>query len=109
MDREALSCALYLIKNSPNLTTLSIRSSSRSSSTDSLDLEVFPDFKLDHLQNLWIVAMRILPIEFKFLKLLMSRASMLKQAFVEVDSSVYSLEDLKVFKESIWEPYPIAS
>nr|XP_043625794.1 F-box/FBD/LRR-repeat protein At1g13570-like [Erigeron canadensis] len=108
-DRDALSSALYLIKNSPNLTTLSIKTITRPTSTDPLDLEDYSDLKLDHLHNLWMHGIRNLDMDLKFLKLVLAKAPVLKKAFMELDYNLPLLSDLQVLAELTRVPFPCAS
>ncbi|KAJ0683284.1 putative F-box domain, FBD domain, leucine-rich repeat domain superfamily [Helianthus annuus] len=74
-----------------------------------LDVEGYPDLKLDHLESLVIEMFSNLPLEMDFVKLIMAKSPVLKNVRIELNANVSVDEELKMLRELVSHPIPRAS
>ncbi|KAJ0630049.1 putative F-box domain, FBD domain, leucine-rich repeat domain superfamily [Helianthus annuus] len=77
--------------------------------TNFLDLEGYPDLKLDHLEMLEIQEFSNLPLEMEFVKLIMAKSPVLKKVRIVLRDNVSVDEELEMLRDLILLPFPRAS
>ncbi|KAJ0642674.1 putative F-box domain, FBD domain, leucine-rich repeat domain superfamily [Helianthus annuus] len=77
--------------------------------TNFLDLEGYPDMKLDHLETFWINNFSNLPLEMEFVRLIMAKSPVLKKVRILLNDNVSVDEEVKMLRELVSNPIPRAS
>ncbi|KAJ0445088.1 putative FBD domain-containing protein [Helianthus annuus] len=115
MEQNEISSALCMIRSSPVLETMIFlmydneKLPVQQTATNFLDLEGYPDLKLDHLETLWINNFSNLPLEMEFVRLIMAKSPVLKKVRIELNGNVSVDEELKMLRELVSNPIPRAS
>ncbi|KAJ0823244.1 putative F-box domain, FBD domain, leucine-rich repeat domain superfamily [Helianthus annuus] len=115
VEQNEISSALCIIRSSPVLETMKFliydneELPVQQTATNFLDLEGYPDLKLDHLETLWIEDFSNLPLEMEFVKLIMAKSPVLKKVRIELNFNVSVDEEPKMLRELVSNPIPRAS
>ncbi|MFS8028405.1 putative FBD domain-containing protein [Helianthus anomalus] len=115
VEQNEISSALSIIRSSPVLETMKFlmydneKLPVQQTATNFLDLEGYPDLKLEHLDTLWISNFRNLPLEMEFVKLIMAKSPVLKKVRILLNGNVSVDEELKMLREMVSNPMPRAS
>ncbi|XP_076946192.1 F-box/FBD/LRR-repeat protein At1g13570-like [Bidens hawaiensis] len=67
-----------------------------------LNLEDYPDLKLDHLERLVMVKFSNLPLQMEFVKLIMAKSLVLKKTRIWLDENVSIDEELKMLRDLMY-------
>ncbi|KAF5762134.1 putative FBD domain-containing protein [Helianthus annuus] len=114
-EQNGISSALCIIRSSPVLETMRFlmydneKLPVQQTATNFLDLEGYPDMKMDHLETLEIYDFSNLRLETEFVKLIMAKSPVLKKVLIELDDNVSVDEELKMLREMVLNPIPRAS
>ncbi|MFS8028378.1 putative FBD domain-containing protein [Helianthus anomalus] len=115
VEQNEISSALCIIRSSPVLETMKFLMDDneklpvQQTATNFLDLEGYPDLKLDHLETLEIYDFINLRLETEFVKLIMAKSPVLKKVRIELNDDVSVDEELKMLRELVSNPIPRAS
>ncbi|KAJ0683278.1 putative FBD domain-containing protein [Helianthus annuus] len=114
-EQNEISSALCIIRSSPVLGGIFFlmydneKLPVQQTVTNFLDLEGYPDLKLDHLETLEIGNFSNLSLEIEFVKLIMAKSPVLKKVRIELNGNVSIDEELKMLRELVSNPIPRAS
>nr|XP_043625795.1 F-box/FBD/LRR-repeat protein At1g13570-like [Erigeron canadensis] len=113
LDPVEVSSTLWLIKSSPNLKELMLKLHPPPIPMDNIivniGLQDHTGFNLDNLEELGMYSFSNLPIEMEFMKLIMANSSALKKVLVELDENVSVDQEVEMYRDLIWKPFPRAS
>nr|XP_043625890.1 F-box/FBD/LRR-repeat protein At1g13570-like [Erigeron canadensis] len=115
MKQDEISCALCLLRSSPNLEKINFQMYDnekfpvQQNSINSLDPEDYSDLKLDHLLQLEIYMFSNLFLEMEFVKLIMAKSPVLKKALIKFNDNVSADEEMGILRDLILLPFPRAS
>ncbi|XP_035840911.1 uncharacterized protein LOC110914957 isoform X2 [Helianthus annuus] len=115
VEQNEISSALCIIRSSPVLETMKFlmydneKLPVQQTATNFLDLEGYPDMKLDHLETFWINNFSNLPLEMEFVRLIMAKSPVLKKVRILLNDNVSVDEEVKMLRELVSNPIPRAS
>ncbi|MFS8028393.1 putative F-box domain, FBD domain, leucine-rich repeat domain superfamily [Helianthus anomalus] len=115
LEQNEISSALCIIRSSPVLEGIIFQMYDndklpvRQTPANFLDVEGYPDLKLDHLESLVIEMFSNLPLEMDFVKLIMAKSPVLKNVRIELNANVSVDEEVKMLRELVSHPVPRAS
>ena len=75
---------------------------------DFLDIQDSSGFKLDHLEELEMVAFNNLAIEIKFVKLVFASSPMLKKVRIELNADLLVDEEVRMLRDFVKVSFPRA-
>ncbi|KAM0047762.1 putative F-box domain, FBD domain, leucine-rich repeat domain superfamily [Helianthus debilis subsp. tardiflorus] len=114
-EQNEISSALCIIRSSPVLGGIFFlmdnndKSPVRQTPANFLDPEGYSDLKLDHLETLEIENFSKLPLEMKFVKLIMAKSPLLKKVKIMLNDNVSVDEEMKMLKDMLRFPFLRAS
>ncbi|KAL8268853.1 hypothetical protein R6Q59_002651 [Mikania micrantha] len=113
---DELRFVLLLVTSSPNLKKLKMETTYynekltvRRTPNNFLDLENYPDLKLDHLETLEIKMFSNSPLVMDFVKLVMAKSPVLKKVRIQLRGGVSVDDELKMLRGLILLPFRRAS
>ncbi|MFS8028397.1 putative F-box domain, FBD domain, leucine-rich repeat domain superfamily [Helianthus anomalus] len=115
VEQNEISSALCIIRSSPVLERINFLMSDNEklpvhqTPSNFLDPEDYPDLKLDYLVKLEIENFRKLPLEMKFVKLIMAKSPLLKKVKIELNDNISVYEEMKMLKDMLRLPFLRAS
>ncbi|XP_071739412.1 F-box/FBD/LRR-repeat protein At1g13570-like [Rutidosis leptorrhynchoides] len=114
-EQDVISSALCIIRSSPNLEKLYLQMYDnekmpiKESSIKFVDLKDDLSLTLDHLKHFEILRFSNNVFEIEFVKLIIAKSPVLKIARIELKDNVSVDEELKIFREMVYLPFPRAS
>ncbi|KAJ0445103.1 putative F-box domain, FBD domain, leucine-rich repeat domain superfamily [Helianthus annuus] len=115
VEQNEISSALCIIRSSPVLQKIKFLMSDneklpvQQTPSNFLDPEDYPDLKLDYLVTLEIANFSNLPLEMKFVKLIMAKSPLLKNVKIKLNDNVSVDEEMKMLKDMLRLPILRAS
>nr|XP_043625889.1 F-box/FBD/LRR-repeat protein At1g13570-like [Erigeron canadensis] len=112
-NKDEISSTLSLMRNSPNLEVINFKIyevlHDGHISINQLDFHDYSGFNLDHLKTFTLSCYTHSALQFEFVKLVLAKAPMLREAYIELDANVSIDKEARILRDMIRLPFARAS